>query len=232
MSQPALAGRPRPATRQLWSVLVVALAVLSLLALAVSGPRYLWGEVGAVEAVNAVPSWIGWPFRVVMQLGTLWVAMPVVVAVAWATRRDGTATAAALTLAVTVAFRADNVLKDVIERPRPSALLAGLHHREEIGGFGFPSGHTTMAVAIVASVHPALAPRWRPVAWALAATTAVTRMHVGVHWPADLAGGAALGVAVAAASWLVVERLPRSWFDPPAPAGDVRPSPERPSTDR
>ncbi|MGV3758457.1 MAG: phosphatase PAP2 family protein [Actinomycetota bacterium] len=44
---------------------------------------------------------------------------------------------------------------------------------------------------------------------------AVARLHVGAHWPLDLVGGAALGLTIAAAAWLVVDRLPRCWFAPP-----------------
>ncbi len=186
-------------------LLTLSLAALGLLALTVSDQRVLVGETGVVEAVNAVPTWLGWPFRVVMQLGTLWVALVAVAAVAWRTWRSrGPAPTIAQALSVAVAYRLDNVIKAVIDRPRPSAVIDGLDVREHIGGPAFPSGHTTMACAVAAAVHPILPPRWQVVVWSLAAVVAVTRMHVGVHWPLDLLGGAALGTAIAAAAWLIV----------------------------
>lgn len=186
-------------------MLMLSLAILGLLAAAVSDQRILFGETGLVESTSAVPTWLGWPFRIVMQLGTLWVALVAVAAVAWRTwRSHGPAPTIALALSVAVAYRLDNVIKAVIDRPRPSAVIEGLDVREHIGGPAFPSGHTTMACAVAAAVHPILPRRWQVLVWSLAAVVAVTRMHVGVHWPLDLLGGAALGTAIAAAAWLLV----------------------------
>jgi undecaprenyl-diphosphatase len=184
--------------------LVVSVAALAALAVAVSDQTFLRGEVGLLEAVNDVPTWAGWPLRVVMQLGTLWVALVVVALTAWRTADRGPGPWVTVLVAALVAFRLDNVLKDIIERPRPPAVLDGLHVRETIDGFGFPSGHTTMAFALAAALHPTLTPRWRWAGWTLAAVVGVGRMHVGVHWPMDVVGGAALGGAIGSAAWLLV----------------------------
>lgn len=191
--------------------LVVSVAALVVLTVAVSDQTFLRGEVGLLQLVNDVPTWAGWPLRVVMQLGTLWVALAVVAATAWAGRARGAGPTLAVLLAVLVAFRLDNVLKDVIDRARPPAVLDGLHVREAIDGFGFPSGHTTMAFALAASLHATLPRAWRGPVWALAALVGVARMHVGVHWPADVAGGAALGTAIGSAAWLLVAALAGRW---------------------
>ena len=181
-----------------------ALTVLGALSVLVADQTFLWGETAVLQAANDIPTAPGWPLRVVMQLGTLWVALVVVVVTAWTTRARGAGPALAVAVAVTIAFRLDNVLKDVIDRPRPPGMVDGLHVRETIGGFGFPSGHTTMAFALTASLHPAVAPRWRWIVWTLAAVVGIGRMHVGVHWPADIVGGAALGTAIGTTAWLLV----------------------------
>jgi membrane-associated phospholipid phosphatase len=204
------------------ATLVASLLVLAAGAWAVGDGDPLPGEVGAVETWNAVPAAVGWPLRAVMQLGTLWAGLLAVAASAWWCRRAGMRAPAALFLSVAVAFRLDNVLKDLIERPRPYDRLPDLVARDHVGGFAYPSGHTTMAVAIVAALHPVLPRPGRAVAWALATLVAVARLHVGAHWPLDLVGGAALGTAIAAAAWLVVDRLPRGWFA----------LPDRPERDR
>jgi undecaprenyl-diphosphatase len=178
--------------------------VLGATAVAVSDQTYLTGEASTVEALNDIPTWIGWPFRLVMQLGTLPAGLVVIGVVAWRTIRRDAIPTVALALTVAVAFRLDNVLKDIIDRPRPPAVLDGLAVREHIGGFGFPSGHATMAFALAAVLQPILSGRWRAVVWLLATIVALARMHVGVHWPADLVGGAALGIAIASAAWLLV----------------------------
>ena len=205
---PTRAGRSLPtdpaAGRPALLRLAVALGSLAALAFAVSDQTFLRGEAGLLDAVNDLPTVAGWPLRVVMQLGTLALALTVTAGVAWLTRDRGWRPALGVLIAVLVAFRADNVLKDVIDRPRPPAVLDDLHVRETVSGFGFPSGHTTMAFALVASIHPLLPRRWRWVAWSLATVVGVARMHVAAHWPADIAGGAALGTVVGTAAWLLV----------------------------
>lgn len=185
---------------------MLALLVLTVAALLVSDQRFLPGETAAVEAVNGLPRWVAWPLPLVMQLGTIWVALPLVAVMAWATRRHGARPALGGLLAVASAYRLDNVLKDVIERPRPPAVLDGLHVRDHVGGFAFPSGHTTMAFALAVAVLPAVPIRWRPAVWGLAALAGVARLYVGVHWPMDLVGGAALGIALGTAAAMLVTR--------------------------
>jgi glycosyltransferase 2 family protein len=172
----------------------------------VADQRFLVGETALLEAVNGLPAWAGWPLPVVMQLGTIWVALPVVAAVGWTTRHHGLRLVLGGLIAVLLAHRLDSLLKVAIERPRPPGLVEGLTVREQVGGFGFPSGHTTMAFALAAALSAGAAPRWRWVPWCLAAAVGAARLYVGVHWPMDLVGGAALGVAIAAAATILVTR--------------------------
>ncbi|MGK2948737.1 MAG: phosphatase PAP2 family protein [Acidimicrobiales bacterium] len=171
-----------------------------------SDQRFLPGETGLLEAVNGLPTWLGWPLPVLMQLGTVWVAVAVVAVMALVTRRQGVRPALGGLVAVALAYRLDNVLKDIIERPRPPAVLDGLHVRDHVDGFAFPSGHTTMAFALAAAVLPVVPARWRPAVWILAALIGVARLYVGVHWPMDLVGGAALGIALGTAAVVLVTR--------------------------
>ncbi len=180
----------------------VATAVLGVSAVLVSGQRYVLGEGRAVEAVNDWPRWIGAPLEQSMGLGTLLAGLLLTAAVAVVTLRPR-ATAAVL-LASLGAWRLDNVVKDVIERPRPPGVLHDLTVRAESDGFGFPSGHTSMAFAFAAVLHPLLPGRWRWVPWGLASAVGVARMYVGVHFPMDVVGGAALGIAVGGAAGLLV----------------------------
>ena len=212
---PASGGLGPRGRRRAVAALLVGLVVLGLGAWLVGDGDPLPGEVGAVEAWNGLPAAVGWPLRAVMQLGTLWAGLAAVAACAWWCRRAGMLAPAATFLAVAMAFRFDNLLKDLIERPRPYDVLPDLVARDHVGGFAYPSGHTTMAVAIVAALHPVLPRPGRTAAWTLAALVAVARLHVGAHWPLDLVGGAALGIAIGAAAWLVVDRLPRCWFASP-----------------
>jgi membrane-associated phospholipid phosphatase len=76
--------------------------------------------------------------------------------------------------------------------------------REHIDGFAFPSGHTTMAAALAAGLHPTVPPRWRWLPWTLVVLVGAGRLHVGVHWPLDVLGGIALGIAIGATIWLAI----------------------------
>jgi undecaprenyl-diphosphatase len=75
-------------------------------------------------------------------------------------------------------------------RPDVSRLVALPHSH------AFPSGHTATSFAC-ATVLSALAPRFAPAFVVLAAAIAYSRLYVGVHWPLDVVGGAALGVVTA-----------------------------------
>jgi undecaprenyl-diphosphatase len=58
----------------------------------------------------------------------------------------------------------------------------------------FPSGHSASSFAAataVASFYPAVA----PLVFALATGVALSRVHLGHHFPSDITAGAAIGVA-------------------------------------
>jgi membrane-associated phospholipid phosphatase len=94
--------------------------------------------------------------------------------------------------------------------PEPKALVAVPHTG------AFPSGHASSAFACAAVLAWA-SPRLRVPALVLAAAIAWSRVYVGVHWPLDVLGGAALGVLVATALLKLAASRPR--LRPGSPAG-------------
>jgi undecaprenyl-diphosphatase len=91
-------------------------------------------------------------------------------------------------------------LKRVFLRPRP--YQAGPPARlliAEPNGTSWPSSHPAvlLAFATVASRDLELDAASRFALVALAATVGISRVHVGVHYPSDVAGGLLLGRAVA-----------------------------------
>ena len=108
-------------------------------------------------------------------------------------------------------------LRDWIGRRRPPLVYPEpkpLVHVPHSGSF--PSGHATVAFAC-ATVIAWRVPRLAFPAFALAAAIAWSRVYVGVHWPLDIFGGAALGILVATALLMLVGARPRS--RPATPAG-------------
>lgn len=174
-----------------------------------SDQRFLVGETAVLQQVNDLPGAVGWPLRQIMQLGTLPVGLFVVLVLTVRARHHGIAPVCAALLGVGAAYRLDNVWKALVERPRPAGLVDDLDVRDHLEGFGFPSGHTTMAFALAALLHPVLPGRWRPLVWVLATVVGLGRMNAGVHWPADVVGGAALGITIGSGAWLLVVLLLR-----------------------
>ncbi len=198
------------ARRARLATLLVASAVGALLTIAVSDQRFLTGESAVLEGVNALPRLVGAPLEAVMQLGTRWAGLAVaaIALVAFGWRRW--ATPAAVLVAMLTASWLSLLGKEVVERDRPAGLVDDLVVRDDVSGFGYPSSHAAVAFAVAAALVPALPRRWRPLVWALAAMVGLARLYVGVHWPADVVGGAVLGIAVGSAASLVMETIARA----------------------
>lgn len=153
-------------------------------------------EVDLFHFVNDLPDAFRIPFETVMQLGTIW-AVIVVAVLALAFRRWWMALSVAL-----AGFTGDvgsHVLRHVVGRGRPLDLLPHVIVRgPRITGFGYPSGHTTVAAALAASVVPYLPRPARRTAWVAVVFVVIARVYVGAHFPLDVVGGFAFGSAVGA----------------------------------
>lgn len=92
------------------------------------------------------------------------------------------------------------VLKQRLVRERPCVSHAGiLAGTAPLDRYSFPSGHTLHAVSfttLAVSHDPALALLLVPLALAIAAS----RVVLGLHYPSDVAAGAVIGAALAAAT--------------------------------
>jgi len=98
-----------------------------------------------------------------------------------------------------------NLLKNLVERPRPchEPLLEGLVHtvNGRCGGmYGFVSAHAANTFGIAAFTIPLLRRNWYTwtvIIWAV--IVSYSRIYLGVHYPGDVLGGALLGLAAGAA---------------------------------
>jgi undecaprenyl-diphosphatase len=114
---------------------------------------------------------------------------------------------------VTATLAADGVsllLRQWIGRDRPPLVYADPKPLVGVPHSGaFPSGHAASAFA-AATVIAWASRRLAIPAYVLAAIVAWSRVYVGVHWPLDVIGGAALGTLVAIALLRLSEAPRRS----------------------
>jgi undecaprenyl-diphosphatase len=95
-----------------------------------------------------------------------------------------------------LALAGAQVISRVVDRPRPFvADPRGVHlFAGHAADASFPSDHATAAFAIATAVL-LRDRRWGAVVLAFAAVLAAGRVALGVHYPTDVLGGAALGAA-------------------------------------
>lgn len=115
-----------------------------------------------------------------------------------APRRAGLRGVAAISFA---SFAASFVGKRLFPRRRPAADLLPVYRRmtKRPTSSSFPSGHSASAVAFASAVAMEY-PKAGMAVVPLAAAVGYSRVHTGVHWPTDVAAGAAIGVGAAYAT--------------------------------
>ena len=134
----------------------------------------------------------------------LWMSIAAMLAV-FGGPRERRAAGAGITAVAIAAAVANGPAKLLVRRKRPKSDSEPALIRMP-GSSSFPSGHAASAFAFATATSlemPLLAPLLGP----LAAAVAYSRVHTGVHYPGDVAAGAALGFGSAA---LVHRRLARS----------------------
>ncbi|HZJ49769.1 MAG TPA: phosphatase PAP2 family protein [Actinomycetota bacterium] len=117
-------------------------------------------------------------------------------AIVWFLRTRSFRWPAFLALTLAGALGLDDVVKALVDRPRPS-----LHPLVHATGSSFPSDHATAAAALFGSIAFVLTRNrdWRSSVWIwagalfLSLLVALSRVYLGVHWPTDVLGGLALG---------------------------------------
>ena len=137
-------------------------------------------------------------FKVIRYLGTWKFLLPATLLLIWLApaeaRRRWWLWAGVMVFASFV----EGVAKEIIGRPRP-----GGH------AFGFPSGHVTAAATYFSLLAYLMSQRLKDraffvwtAAWVTVAMVGIARIVLRAHWPANVLGGATLGLAAAsAASW-------------------------------
>ena len=181
----------------LWLIAGTMFAAIEALGLLVSGnPPITAAEMNAVIAVNgfhapafdAIAQSIDVVFgpRFAVLVGVLAVVIAGLIGRSWLT-------ALRMALLIAIPWAAADVIKVIIQRPRPDMSLLAHPLLVEPTSFSYPSGHTAFATALGMSAVVMLA-GWRyraaavVVATVVALTTAWSRMYLGAHYPSDVLG--------------------------------------------
>ncbi|WP_051388680.1 phosphatase PAP2 family protein [Arthrobacter sp. 35W] len=102
-------------------------------------------------------------------------------------------------LCYTVPMVLAQVVKNVVDRPRPANPLVIVDHGS------FPSGHVVSTTAFVIMVAVLLAPSvrrwWWPAGIVFVAVMMWSRTFLGAHWLSDTVAGAVLGAGATLALW-------------------------------
>lgn len=134
--------------------------------------------------------------------GIFWILLTLALLVFRKTRRLGVLCGVSMVIGLLVT---NLILKNWVARVRPYELIGEL--KLIIGradDWSFPSGHTTNSLACAWVLFRRAPKKWGVPALVLAILIALSRLYVGIHYPTDILGGAAIGLGSACLSlWLV-----------------------------
>lgn len=185
----------------LLAVGLLAGVVFGVLTIAAAARPYLPFDVPVTRAIQSVP-WgpltaafdaVDW-LEGVRQVAAA--AAGLVLVLLWNRR------AVPLYLACALSGAAYSLTELLVARPRPPAAL--VHVVRHTAGFSYPSGHVVffcwfLPVLVLAVVRPHLPRAFEVAGWivalAVVGLVGIGRVDVGEHWPSDVLGGVALGVA-------------------------------------
>ncbi len=171
-------------------------------------------ETRVFRRVNGLPEDAYRAIWVPMQYGTFG-TVPAAATVALARRRPRLALAIAG--GGTAAWLLAKAVKPIGDRGRPASVLEGVALRgAEEGDRGIPSGHAAVSTVLTVVAWPYLSDGWRVSLAALSGFVPFARVYVGAHFPLDVVGGSALGLAIGSVIHLVIPA--RSRFATPITA--------------
>ena len=159
--------------------------------------------------VSHAPTWLDgpmWLLSAIGMAGSIWLLIAFVMAL-YAPRLRPAAWQVVLAVLLAQGIT-DFVLKPLVQRPRPFVTVADAR---VVGTrpvtLSFPSGHASISFAAATVLAAAFRRRGRLLAFTLALLIAVSRVHIGVHYPLDILAGALLGLVIG-----VVVTGGRAWY--------------------
>jgi membrane-associated phospholipid phosphatase len=159
-----------------------------------------------VRGFQSLGGWLKLPMLFFTFLGTEEFYIIVVPAIFWCVDR---ALGIELVTLLLVSSGTNELAKSVFKLPRPYWVEPKLALSTDVS-FGLPSGHAESAVALWGYLAAILRSSWRWLCVLLILLISLSRLYLGVHFPADILAGWALGLLVLAGFfWLKPRLAPR-----------------------
>jgi len=168
--------------------------------------RVDWSIVHSLNAFLAGHDWIEDPLLAYVQAAeVLFLGMLAVVCVFARPRRWVGVRRAAVAggLSAGLGLLVGKLITEFVHRPRPFVAHRGALHlfASHAADASFPSDHATASVAIAVAILLRGKRSWGAVAMVFALILAFGRVALGLHYPTDVLGGAAIGALAAVVLW-------------------------------
>lgn len=154
-------------------------------------------ELGILDFIqeNLRCAFLDWFMPLVTVLGDggiFWILLTVALLIVPKTRRLGFVCAVSLLIDLALC---NGLLKNLIARTRPYDVNPNIQLLiPKPGDYSFPSGHAAASFTVVGALAANKSKLWIP-ACVLSVVIALSRLYLYVHYPTDVLGGAALGIA-------------------------------------
>ena len=146
-------------------------------------------------------------FRAVSWLGDGWVWYALMLALPVAYGVDGAQAALHMALTGAAGLLVYKLIKNRAVRERPYITHSAIECASApLDRYSFPSGHTLHAVSFTLMIASYF-PEWAGALAGFAFLIALSRVILGLHYPTDVAAGAALGVGLGTGSLALAQQL-------------------------
>jgi undecaprenyl-diphosphatase len=144
----------------------------------------LAGSNGMLDALMVLLTVLGFSYVIILVSIPLWLRK----------KREAAIDLVILVIAVSVVTE---LVKILVDRQRPYLELSGVHTLISSSGPSFPSAHASRAFAVAFLLWMNTRRSFGALAFVVAASIAISRVYLGVHWPSDILFGALLGLVLA-----------------------------------
>ena len=141
--------------------------------------------------------------------GILWIVVTLVLLFLYKTRKVGVRCLVSMVIGLVIT---NLIIKNWVARVRPYEVIQGLECIiEKAHDWSFPSGHATNSLACAWVIFKRMDRKYGVPALIMAILISLSRLYVGIHYPTDVLGGAAIGIGCACLSLWMMPKLEKKF---------------------